>query len=79
MRTKTTNASQQFATTGKGAVDKEDITAPSREFLIGTQSSVVTEDEFIVILKANGTFINFKLNTGANVSMVPQTVIAALR
>lgn len=80
MRTKKTNSTlQQFATTSKGILDKENITASSRGCLIVAQNSVAAEDELTVILKAKGTFITFKLNTGANASMVPQKVITAPR
>jgi len=62
VRTETNSTFQHFATTSKGNLDKEDTTAPSWAFLIGAQNSVA-EDELTVILKVNGTFLTFKLNT----------------
>lgn len=63
MRTETNSTFQKFATTSKDTLDKEDITAPSWEFLVGAQNGGVVEDELTVILKENGTFITFKLDT----------------
>lgn len=62
MRTETNSTFQQFATTSKDVLHKEDTAALSPEFLIGAQNNVAAEDELTVILKVNGTFIIFKLN-----------------
>lgn len=38
---------------------------------------ISAEDKCTVSLRANGTFINFKLYTGVQASVVSETVIAA--
>lgn len=40
---------------------------------------VAAEDEWHISLKANGTFINFKSDTGVQPNRVPETVILALK
>lgn len=40
--------------------------------------TVAEEDEWTVNLKANGTFINFKLDSSAQVNVLPETVLLLL-
>lgn len=57
----------------------DNSTSSSKEFLIGAMDNVAAQDEWTIMLKANRTIIYFKLNTGAQANVIPETVIRPLK
>lgn len=57
----------------------DDNTTGSDDICIKAVDWMSSEEEWIVKQKANASFINFKLNTGIQANVLPETVLLTLK